>query len=147
MSVEYINRISYKKDGVYISTKSCNDDMPYHVVKLDRLSEIYLKEGKQKADLEFAQMFMDYCEPRGSHKSVLKFKALFADTKMTEKSMDFYDKRSEIYEDFKKNNKGYDMRKGLFGKWKEELDQLKEQRNAEITEFFDKYEKNRQVER
>lgn len=46
MGIEYINRITVKKSGVYISTKSNNDGYPYHSVRLEELSRIYAEEGK-----------------------------------------------------------------------------------------------------
>lgn len=48
MSRELINRITRKKDGVYISTHSSNDDAPYHSVKIDFLTDIYNQEVQKK---------------------------------------------------------------------------------------------------
>ena len=45
MSVELINRITFKKDGIYISTHSSNDDSPYHSVKSDYLTKAYITGG------------------------------------------------------------------------------------------------------
>ena len=147
MGLEYINRISYKKDGVYVSTKSSNDDMPYHVIKLDDVSETYLTEGKEKADLELAKMFMDYCEPRGSHKSVQKFRALYNSQKLTDSEIQYQDDRSEIFQDFKKNNPGYDIRNGIFGRWKEQLNALNAERDKTIGTFLSQYGKQYQIEK
>lgn len=73
MSYELINRISIKKDGVYVSTHSNNDTAPYHSVKINRLSEAYLKGGQRQLDKEIIDMCFNYCDLRGNHKSVLPY--------------------------------------------------------------------------
>jgi hypothetical protein len=62
MSFELVNRISVKKDGVYISTHSNNDTAPFHSVKLKNISEIYIANGgaewrKKQALIEFVKQF------------------------------------------------------------------------------------------
>lgn len=74
MGIEYINRITVKKDGVYISTKSNNDSCPYHSVRLEELSRIYAEEGKDAYEKELLRMIQSYCELRGSHKSLEKYR-------------------------------------------------------------------------
>lgn len=141
MSVEYINRISFKKDGVYLSTKSSNDDRPYHSVRIDTLSQIYLTEGKEKAEVEIAHMFLDYCEARGSHQSVQKYKNVLRSDEFTEYNWDFCEKRNAIYDDFKKAHPDYDMRHGLIGDWKESLNALNKERDEKISQMLSDYEK------
>ena len=48
MSSELINRISIKKDGVYISTHSSNDSSPYTSVKMDSLTKTYNENGQRE---------------------------------------------------------------------------------------------------
>lgn len=78
MSVEYIKRITIKRDGVYLCTKSNNDSMPYRSVRINSLSEIYREKGQEGLDKELIVMFMDYCVPKGYHKSVLPFGRIHA---------------------------------------------------------------------
>lgn len=74
MSREYINRISIKKDGVYISHKSSNDDMPYYVSKNDYLTKAYSENGVKGLDRAMMEICSDACVIRGNHKSILKYK-------------------------------------------------------------------------
>ncbi len=148
MGVEYINRISYKKDGVYISTKSSNDDMPYHSVKLERITEIYLDKGKSAADLELAHMFMDYCEPRGSHKSLDKFRFLFHSKKYHENYMEYIRKYDDEYDAFKKENPDYERWIGkITGVHKDNIDRIKADFDKAISEILEEYDKEHQLER
>lgn len=149
MGVEYINRISFKKDGVYLSTKSNNDDRPYRSVKIDTLSELYLNEGKESVEVELAHMFLDYCEPRGNHKSVEKYRTVLYSSAFTEYNQDFCEKRTEIYDDFRKAHPAYDMRKGLTGEWKDRMNSLYRQRDEKIKELFSEYDRkhSREIER
>lgn len=79
MGVEYIKRITVKKDGVYLCTKSSNDSIPYRSVRIDGLTEIYKEKGQEGLDKELIGMFLDYCIPKGDHKSVLPFKKIHSD--------------------------------------------------------------------
>lgn len=74
MSTELINRITIKKDGVYISTHSSNDTSPYHSVKIDMLTEAYMKGGQRELDLKIVDMLFSFCDLRGSHKSIIPYK-------------------------------------------------------------------------
>ena len=73
MSRELINRITRKKDGIYISTHSSNDDAPYHSVKIDSLTKVYEQEGQKGLDREIINMLFNYAELRGSHHSLQKY--------------------------------------------------------------------------
>ena len=73
MSRELINRITRKKDGIYISTHSSNDDAPYHSVKINSLTNIYNKEGPKGLDREIINMLYNYAELRGSHHSLDRY--------------------------------------------------------------------------
>lgn len=68
MSTEFINRITVKKDGVYISSHSSNDTAPFHSWRCKGLSEIYAAEGQKGLDREIVCMLYEYAQLRGSHK-------------------------------------------------------------------------------
>lgn len=74
MSTELINRITVKKDGVYLSSHSSNDTSPYHSWKCKSLSEIYDAEGQKGLDREVIRMLYEYAELRGSHKSLDRYR-------------------------------------------------------------------------
>lgn len=74
MSTELINRITVKKDGVYLSSHSSNDTSPYHSWRCKGLSEIYGVEGQKGLDREVIRMLYEYAELRGSHKSLDRYR-------------------------------------------------------------------------
>lgn len=74
MSTELINRITVKKDGVYLSSHSSNDTSPYHSWRCRGLSEIYAAEGQKGLDREVIRMLYEYAELRGSHKSLERYR-------------------------------------------------------------------------
>ena len=102
MSRELINRISIKKDGVYVSTHSSNDNEPYHSVKIKSLTDIYNQKGQKGLDREIIDMMFDFIELRGSHHSLQKYlyayNSKYADKlykEYTDKVNYYYDKLSE----------------------------------------------------
>lgn len=62
MSTELINRITVKKDGVYLSSHSSNDTAPFHAWRCDSLSDIYAAEGRKGLDREIIRMLYEYAE-------------------------------------------------------------------------------------
>ena len=74
MSTELINRITVKKDGVYVSSHSSNDTSPYHSWRCRGLSEIYDAEGQKGLDREVIRMLYEYAELRGTHKSLARYR-------------------------------------------------------------------------
>ena len=74
MSVELINRISIKKDGVYVSTHSSNDTALYHSVKINKLTQVYLRGGQKELDKEVINMCFSFCRLKDNHKSILPYK-------------------------------------------------------------------------
>ncbi len=74
MSTELINRITVKKDGVYVSSHSSNDTSPYHSWRCKGLSEIYDAEGQKGLDREVIRMLHEYAELRGTHKSLARYR-------------------------------------------------------------------------
>jgi hypothetical protein len=74
VSTELINRITVKKDGVYLSSHSSNDTSPYHSWRCKGLSEIYDTEGQKGLDREVIRMLYEYAELRGSHKSLDRYR-------------------------------------------------------------------------
>lgn len=73
MSSELINRISKKKDGIYVSTHSRNDTSPYTSVKVDFLTKAYNEKGQRELDKQVIDMCFYNCELTGSHKSILPY--------------------------------------------------------------------------
>ncbi|MCM0747133.1 hypothetical protein NB459_17590 [Clostridioides difficile] len=74
MSTELINRITVKKDGVYVSSHSSNDTSPFHSWRCKGLSEIYDAEGQKGLDREVVRMLYEYAQLRGSHKSLDRYR-------------------------------------------------------------------------
>lgn len=81
MSVEYIKRITVdtkgrggREKGVYITTKSNNDDCPYHTCRIKGLSDVYEQGGQRALDKEIFNMLYNYCVIKGEDKSVIRYK-------------------------------------------------------------------------
>lgn len=74
MSIELINRITVKKDGVYISSHSSNDSVPFHFWRCKGLSEVYAAEGQKGLDREIVCMLYEYAQLRGRHKSLDRYR-------------------------------------------------------------------------
>lgn len=74
MSTELINRITVKKDGVYLSSHSSNDTAPFHSWRCKGLSEIYTAEGQKGLDREIIRMLYEYAQLRGTHKSLDRYR-------------------------------------------------------------------------
>lgn len=74
MSVELINRITLKKDGVYVSTHSSNDDSPYYSVKSDFLTKSYINGGIKGLDRAIIEMYFNNCDFRGTNESIMPYR-------------------------------------------------------------------------
>lgn len=74
MGTELINRITVKKDGVYLSSHSSNDTAPFHSWRCKGLSEVYAAEGQKGLDREIIRMLYEYAELRGTHKSLERYR-------------------------------------------------------------------------
>ncbi len=74
MSTELINRITVKKDGVYLSSHSSNDTAPFLSRRNGRLSEVYAAEGQKGLDREVVRLLYEYASLRGSHKSLARYR-------------------------------------------------------------------------
>lgn len=74
MSTELIKAIQVLPDGVYLTSKSSNDNLPYHTCQCDSLSEVYYKEGQPGLDCEIIQMLFNYAQLRGTCESIMRYR-------------------------------------------------------------------------
>lgn len=135
MSTELINRITIKKDGVYISTHSSNDTSPFYSTKNDLLTDTYNKEGQEGLDKAIIDLCFYNCELRGSHISIVTYK------KAIEKAIydkDFIGIRNE-YDEL--SDKAFDIANG-FNEYKElskeQLVQLYDEIKSKVEEARNK---------
>ena len=56
MSTEYIRAVSIRRGQVYLTSKSSNDDVPYHAWHCESLSKVYGEEGQPGLDREILRM-------------------------------------------------------------------------------------------
>lgn len=140
MSSELINRISIKKDGVYISTHSRNDTSPYTSVKVNFLTEAYKEKGQEELDKKIIDMCFNYCELRGNHKSILPYKVAIEKaindkeflkirneySKLDEKAFDIVGRFGE-YKNLTKEES-----KNMFSEIKPKIDKLRDLRNEYV---------------
>ncbi len=146
MSSELIDRITIKKDGVYISTHSSNDSLPYTSVKVDSLTKTYNENGQRGLDKEIIDMCFSYCELRGNHKSIIPyFRAI-------NKAMDDQNFIDIIKEYQKLNSKAFsianrfdeyedlteDESKKMYNELKPKLKKLIDERNEFVVDLVEK---------
>jgi len=74
MGTEWIKSVTVKPDGVYIYSKSNNDDRPYRQWKSDSLTDVYAQEGQRGLDREIVRMLCEYAEIKGNHASVERYR-------------------------------------------------------------------------
>ncbi len=74
MSTEYIQAVSIRQGKVYLTSKSNNDDIPYHTWHCEGLSEVYRKEGQLGLDREILRMLCEYAVLKGGHPSIAKYR-------------------------------------------------------------------------
>lgn len=97
MGYELINRITVKKDGVYISSHSSNDDCPYRSHRIDFLSKIYADEGQKGLDREIICMLLDYAMLRGNHKSVERYRKVLYSVQAKRAQEKYVDILNSVY--------------------------------------------------
>lgn len=97
MGYELINRITVKKDGVYISSHSNNDTAPFTSHRIETLSKVYAEEGQKGLDREVFRMIYEYAEFRGSHKSVVRYQRIINSLESRELYNDYLKKANEKY--------------------------------------------------
>ena len=74
MSTEWIKQIAVRLDGVYLHSKSNNDDISFHTWKCDSLTEVYNREGQRGLGREVVRMLCEYAEIRGHHPSMERYR-------------------------------------------------------------------------
>ena len=73
MSTEYIKAVYVRHDGVYLHSKSSNDDRPFRIWKCDGLTDVYQNDGQTGLDREMVRMFSEYAAINGDHPSVERY--------------------------------------------------------------------------
>lgn len=75
MAAEYVNRITVKRNGVYISSRSANDSLPFKSWRSDILSQSYKTKGQEGLDKEIIRMLFE-CPIvlAGDHKSLSRYR-------------------------------------------------------------------------
>jgi len=74
MSTEWIKQIAVRPDGVYLHSKSNNDDIPFHTWRCDSLTEVYQQEGQRGLDREMVIMLCEYARIVGHHPSMERYR-------------------------------------------------------------------------
>lgn len=152
MSTELINRITVKKDGVYISSHSSNDTAPFHSWRCKGLSEIYAAEGQKGLDREIVCMLYEYAQLRGSHKSLDRYRYAidsFQAQKIYKKYSDMIDERYESLDEADKKTVWYKLTEKAkeYRAYESEMRKKMYCEIAERCEEYDKKQKSRDLER
>jgi len=152
MSTELINRITVKKDGVYLSSHSSNDTAPFHSWRCKGLSEIYAAERQKGLDREIVCMLYEYCQLRGSHKSLDRYRYAIDSLqaqKIHKKYSDMIDERYESLDEADKKTVWYKPTEKAkeYRAYESEMRQKMYAEIAERCEEYDRKHKNRDLER
>ena len=152
MSTELINRITVKKDGVYISSHSSNDTAPFHSWRCKGLSEIYAAEGQKGLDREIVCMLYEYAQLRGSHKSLDRYRYAIDSLqaqKIYKKYSDMIDERYESLDEADKKTVWYKPTEKAkeYRAYESEMRKKMYCEIAERCEEYDKKQKSRDLER
>ena len=152
MSTELINRITVKKDGVYISSHSTNDTAPFHSWRCKGLSEIYAAEGQKGLDREIVCMLYEYAQLRGSHKSLDRYRYAIDSLqaqKIYKKYSDMIDERYESLDEADKKTVWYKLTEKAkeYRAYESEMRKKMYCEIAERCEEYDKKQKSRDLER
>ena len=145
MSTELINRITVKKDGVYLSSHSSNDTAPFHSWRCKGLSEVYAAEGQAGLDREIIRMLYEYADLRGSHRSLDRYRyakdapAAHAIYKRYSEQMDKADQDSVWYKPTEKAKEYRIFESKMHDKMYAEL--------AELCGEYDRKHRNKDLER
>lgn len=116
MSTELINRITVKKSGVYISSHSSNDDSPFRSWRCDSLSEIYDKEGQRGLDREIVYMLLNYCQLRGRHASVERYRRALESNQAKEIQSRFVEQTNDRFKELSEEERRSFWREEYSGK-------------------------------
>ena len=152
MSTELINRITVKKDGVYISSHSSNDTAPFHSWRCKGLSEIYAAEGQKGLDREIVCMLYEYAQLRGSHKSLDRYRYAIDSLqaqKIYKKYSDMIDERYESLDEADKKTVWYKLTEKA-KEYRAYESEMRKKMYCEIDERceeYDKKQKSRDLER
>ena len=152
MSTELINRITVKKDGVYLSSHSSNDTAPFHAWRCNSLSEIYAAEGQKGLDREIVCMLYEYAQLRGSHKSLDRYRYAIDSLqaqKIYKKYSDMIDERYESLDEADKKTVWYKLTEKAkeYRAYESEMRKKMYCEIAERCEEYDKKQKSRDLER
>lgn len=148
MSTELINRITVKKDGVYISSHSSNDTAPFHSWRCKGLSEIYAAEGQKGLDREIVCMLYEYAQLRGSHKSLDRYRYAIDSLqaqKIYKKYSDMIDERYESLDEADKKTVWYKLTEKA-KEYRAYESEMRKKMYCEIAERCEEYDKKQKAE-
>jgi hypothetical protein len=74
MSTELIKAVFVRHDGVYLYSKSNNDDFPFREWKCESLTDVYKSEGQRGLDREIVRMLCEYAKIESNHPSLERYK-------------------------------------------------------------------------
>jgi len=98
LSTEYIREIHVRSDGVYLNSKSNNDNLPYRTWRCDSLTAIYRQEGREGLDREIIQMFCEYAAPKGSHSSLRRYLYALSPERFRSLHQDYLEKANSAFD-------------------------------------------------
>lgn len=122
MSYELINRITIKKDGVYVSSHSNNDTSSYISHRIPFLTEAYNSGGRRELDRVILGMLYSNWELRGNHKSLERYRYVLNHPTAIREYRNYVDAEEELYDLLVQHGKENDI-------YKEKVKELTEKKN------------------
>lgn len=134
MGFELINRITIKKDGVYVSTHSSNDTEPYHSVEVPLLTKAYNEKGQFGLDKAVMKLLYSQAELRGKHPSLDRYYYALNRARETDIINEYLDILNNLYYKTSISRELYLQKK----------DELKDEMYSKIAEYCSEYNKSRE---
>lgn len=134
MGFELINRITIKKDGVYVSTHSSNDTEPYHSVEVPLLTKAYNEKGQFGLDKAVMKLLYSQAELRGKHPSLDRYYYALNRARETDIINEYLDILNNLYYKTSISQELYLQKK----------DELKDEMYSKIAEYCSEYNKSRE---
>jgi len=149
MSFEFINRITVKKDGVYVSSRSSNDTSPYRSWKCEGLSKAYDSEGQKGLDREVIRMLYENAQLRGNHKSLERYRHVIGSDAAHAIYQEFIRKTDEQYEQMSEADRDSVWFKPTekAKEYRAYAQEMREKMYFEIAELCEEYYKNTELKK
>jgi len=152
MITELIDRISIKKDGVYLSTHLSDNSTPFRTWRCNELSEVYCAEGQKGLDREVIRILYQYAQLGGTHRSLDRYRYATEPPEARAIHKKYFDRMDNYYKEMDtvdKDSIGYNTSHKVT-EYRTFEQEIRERLYCELAarcEEYDRRHKNRDLER